>query len=126
MQSVSPHPMSPEKAVSNVAVDILLTIATCGIYNLFWQARQFRVLNAFLGQERFRFWMWLLLTLVTCGIYHIYTEYLMGRSITEIQRQIGKPPAENLSLISLLLSIFGLTVVADAIQQSEINGFFEP
>ena len=126
MQRMSPHPISPEQAISNVAIDVLLSIVTCGIYNLFWQARQFRVLNAFLGREQFRFWTWLLLTLVTCGIYHIYNEYLMGRSITTIQRRIGKPPADNLSLISLLLSIFGLTVVADAIQQSEINGFFEP
>jgi hypothetical protein len=124
MQNMSPHSIDPSDAVSNVAVDLLLTVVTCGIYNVFWQRRQFRVLNAFLGREEFRFVTWILLTLVTCGIYHMYTEYLMGRAITAIQRDLGKPPAENLSLISLMLSVFGLTVVADAIQQSEINDFF--
>ena len=126
MQRSSAYPIAPERAVSNVAADILLTLVTCGIYDLFWQARQFRVLNAFLGRNQFRFWVWLLLTLITCGIYHIYNEYLMARAITTVQRTLGKAPTENLPLISLGLSIFGLTLVADAIQQSEINRFFEP
>lgn len=126
MQPVPGYPIERRKAVSSVAADVIFTLLTCGIYNLFWQARQFRVLNAFLGRRQFRFWVWLLLTLITCGIYHVYNEYLMGRAITEVQRKIGKPPTENLPLICLGLSVFGLTVVADAIQQSEINGFFEP
>ena len=125
MQRVATYPIEPEKAVSSVAKDILLTLLTCGIYDLFWQARQFRTLNAFLGRTQFRFWTWLLLTLVTCGIYHIYNEYLMAKSIVTVQRQLAKPTNENLPLISLMLSVFGLTLLADAIQQTEINGFFE-
>lgn len=123
--SLPAPPIEAQRAVSNIAAGIIFSLLTCGIYNLFWQARQFRALNAFLGREQFRFWTWFLLSLVTCGIYHIYTEYVMGTSITAIQRNIGKPANENLALISLLLSIFGLMLVADAIQQHEINAFFE-
>lgn len=124
MADTRTYPIARDEAFSNIATDIVLSLITCGIYNLFWQARQFRALNAFVGREEFRFWTWFFLTLVTCGIYHVYTQYRMGAVITEINRKLGLPPNENLALISLLLSIFGLVLVADAIQQSEINGFF--
>ena len=123
--SPSTFPIPRDKAVSSIATDVLLTIVTCGIYNLFWQARQFRVLNAFLGRREFRFWPWLLLTLITCGLYHVYTEYVMAKAVLAIQRRLGKPTSDNLPLISLIVSLLGLTLVADAIQQSEINEFFE-
>jgi hypothetical protein len=125
MADARTFPIPRDDAASNVATDVVLSIVTCGIYNLFWQARQFRTLNAFQGTTEFRFWSWFLLTLVTCGVYHVYTQYRMGAVITEINRRIERPPNENLALISLLLSIFGLVLVADAIQQSEINAFFD-
>jgi hypothetical protein len=124
MQKAQNLPIDSAQATSNIAVDILLTLLTCGIYNFFWQARQMRVVNALLGQERFRFWSWLLLTLITCGIYHIYHEYVMGQAITEVQRDAGKD-VDNLALISLLLSAIGLWIVTDAVQQHEINRLFE-
>ncbi|HEV7734030.1 MAG TPA: DUF4234 domain-containing protein [Candidatus Binatia bacterium] len=119
------YPIAREDAASSIPTDIILSIVTCGIYNLFWQARQFRALNAFIGKEEFRFWSWFFLTLITCGIYHVYTQYRMGLVITEVNTRVGRPPNENLALISLLLSVFGLVLVADAIQQSEINGWFD-
>ena len=117
-------PIEADEATSNIAVDVILSVITCGIYNFFWQARQMRVVNVLLGEERFGFWMWFLLTLVTCGLYHIYHEYVMGQSITQVQRRFEKEASDNLSLISLLLSVFGLTIVTDAIQQHEINALF--
>ena len=124
--TAQPFPIDPERARSSIAVDVLLTLVTCGVYNLFWQARQFRALNAFLGSERFRFWSWLFLSLLTCGLYHVYIEYVIGQAITQVQRSLGKEVSANLPLICLLVSIFGLTLVADAIQQHEINAFFDP
>ena len=118
-------PLTREEATSNIVVDIILSLVTCGIYNLFWQARQFRVLNAFLGDTRFKFWPWLLLSIVTCGIYHLYFEYVMGNTIMDIQRERGAKVAGNLGITSLFLGIFGLLVVADAIQQHEINQLYE-
>ena len=120
------YPIEPARAKSSVALDLLLTLVTCGVYNLFWQARQFRALNAFLGVKRFRFWSWLFLTLLTCGGYHVYTEYVIGQSITQIQRSLGRAVSTNLPLVCLVVSILGLTPAADAIQQHEINAFFEP
>ena len=118
------HPIRAEEATSNIVVDIILSLVTLGIYNLFWQARQFRVLNAFLGARRFDFWQWFLLTIVTCGIYHLYTEYVMGNTIMEIQRNLGRPVSTNVGLLSVVVALFGTTIVADAIQQHEINEFY--
>jgi hypothetical protein len=126
MADTRTYPIARDEAASNIATDIVLSLITCGIYNLFRQARQFRVLNAFSGRDEFRFWTWFFLTLVTCGIYHVYTQYRMGIVISDINRKLGRPANENLALICLLLSIFGLILVADAIQQNEINAFYEP
>lgn len=113
-----------EKAVSDIAKDIVFTIITCGIYNFFWQARQFKVLNGLLGKDVYSFKKWLLFTLISCGIYHVYNQYLIGCSLQDIQKKLGKPYRENLPIICLLLSIFGLSIAADAIQQHEINSFY--
>jgi len=117
-------PLPASQAVSNIVVDILFSLVTCGIYNLFWNARQFRALNAFLGEERFAFWKWLLLSIVTCGIYNIYNEYLVGVAIVDVQRNANRPVSANMPLLCVVISIFGLSVVADAIQQHEINKLY--
>jgi hypothetical protein len=106
---------------SSIVADILWSLITCGIYQLFWQARQMRALNYFLRKERFSFVKWFLLTIITCGIYHIYYEYLMAKSINEVQMEMRTRLSNELPLLSILLSIFGLSIAADAIQQHEIN-----
>ncbi len=118
------NPLPSEQVTSNIVTDVIFSFITCGIYNLFWNARQFRGLNAFLGQERFKFWPWLLLSIVTCGIYHIYTEYMIGNAIVEIQRGLNRTVSSGLPTICVLVSIFGFTIAADAIQQAEINQLY--
>ncbi|MHB8111102.1 MAG: DUF4234 domain-containing protein [Syntrophorhabdaceae bacterium] len=120
-------PLSDPQAgtfTSNIALDIVLTFITCGIYYFFWQARQIRAINHLLGQEKYNFWLWFLLTLVTCGLFNIYYEYYMAQGLIEAQEKHGRPKSKELPVLSLLLTIFGLSFVADAIQQNEINKFF--
>ena len=105
---------------------IVLTILTCGFYALFWQARQFRVLNAWLGREEYGFWKWLLLSILTCGMYAIYTEYQMSNGIIEIQRKRGWHINPNLGAICVVVSFFGFPIASMAIQQEEINKFYNP
>jgi hypothetical protein len=120
-------PLSDPQAgtfTSNIALDIVLTLITCGIYYFFWQARQIRAINHLLGQEKYNFWLWFLLTLVTCGLFNIYYEYYMAQGLIEAQEKHGRVKSKELPVLSLLLTIFGLSIVADAIQQNEINKFF--
>ncbi len=109
---------------SNIAMDIILTLITCGIYYFFWQARQFRAVNHLLGQERYKFGLWFILTLITCGLYNIYYEYYLAQGLTEAQEKHGMPKSKDLPVLSLILTIIGLSIVTDAIQQNEINKFF--
>lgn len=104
-----------------IAQGIILSIVTCGLYNLYWNYTQFRAMNLLLGRHEFDFAKWLLLSIITCGIYHIYSEYKMGSELQSYLTQKGVMVNPNLALIGLLLSCIGLTIVADAIYQSELN-----
>ena len=110
--------------VSNIALDIILSIITCGIYWFFWQARQMRALNYLLKEQRFSFLLWFLVSLITCFLFNIYYEYIMAKAIVEIQTKQGKTASNDLPVLSLVLSIFGLHIITDAIQQHEINKLF--
>ena len=111
--------MTPEY-VRNIALDILLTLLTCGLYNFYVQYKQMEAMNALLRHEKYSFAMWAVLSIITCGLYHIYHEYRMSLDIVE--KVQGTSP--QLPLISLVLSAFGLWIIADAIQQVEINRHF--
>ncbi|GBD40009.1 hypothetical protein HRbin37_02295 [bacterium HR37] len=110
---------------SSIAWDVVLSILTCGIYNLFWQYRQIRAVNTLLGEERLSFIRWLILSVLTCGIYHIYYEYVVGREIETLQERFAVTRSGSLPTISVILAIVGLSIVADAIQQREINMLVE-
>jgi hypothetical protein len=104
----------------SIAVSLLLTLVTCGLYNFYWQYLQMLAANEMLARDKYRFLPWLAFTLITCGLYHVYHEYRMSTDIAEV---VGRDPRSE-ALIAVLLSIFGLSFVVDAIQQSQINAHF--
>ncbi len=105
----------------SIAGYIILTLLTCGLFNLYWNYRQMKACNYLLGREEFSFWAWLLLTIITCGIYHVFYQYKMGTAIGEIQHSRGLYIFENLPIISVVVTIIGLPFVVDCIHQNEIN-----
>lgn len=107
--------------VRSIAIDIILTIVTCGLWNIWVQARQMRATNFMINKEKYRFWPWAGLTLITCGLWHIYHEYRLSQ---DISLAMGKGPSDISPIVHLLLSIFALSIIADALQQSEINSYF--
>ncbi len=118
------EPASPgERSIhyASVATNLVLTILTCGIFNLFWNYRQMEACNELLGRDEFSFGMWILLSILTCGIYHFFYQYNMGLAINEIQRGRGLQITEGLPVLSVLAAIFGVGVVADCIHQIELN-----
>jgi len=104
-----------------IALGIILSLLTCGIYNVYWNRKQFKAMNLLLGREEYKFGMWLVLSLLTCGIFHIYYEYKMGADLSEYMNAQGYHVSPQLGLIGLAVSCFGLTVIADAIYQNELN-----
>jgi hypothetical protein len=110
---------APEKI--DIATAIIFSLLTCGLYNIYWNYQQFEHMNKLLGRNEYDFWKWLLLSAVTCGLYHIYFEYKMGADLYEHMKGKGMEVNPNLALMGLGLSCFGLTIVADAIYQHELN-----
>lgn len=109
------------KQERNIAVAIILSIITCGIYGLYW----FVVLSDDVkdysnDQEMMSGGVALLLTIVTCGIFGIYWAYKLGKNMFTAQ-QINNLPATDNSIVYLLLEFFGLGIVAWAIIQSDLN-----
>jgi hypothetical protein len=106
--------------VRNIGLDIVLTILTCGLFNIYLQYRQMIAVNIMINEIKYKFIPWFLLCIITCGLYHIYHEW---RKSSDIAVALKKTESQE-PIINVLLSIFGLSIVADAIQQAEINKYY--
>lgn len=122
-ESPMPDPAKPlsRRFEVGIALGLILSIVTCGLYNIYWNYLQFEAMNELLGRREYDFVKWLLLSIITCGMYHVYYEYKMGRELQEYLESRGASPNPNLGLVGLFLSFFGLTVLADAVYQHELN-----
>jgi len=107
----------------NVALSIILTIVTCGIYGLYWLYCLANDVNQASNHTNDTSGaMVLVLSIVTCGIYTWYWMYRTGVKLDEIATNNGKV-AQNRAILLLLLSVFGLAIVSYAIIQSELNDY---
>lgn len=104
----------------NIAVAILLSLVTCGIYSIYW----FIVLSDDVGRAnenpKISGITAFLLNIVTCGIYGIYWSYKLGKEMFEANQKHGIAANDN-SVLYLILSLFGFQIVTWAIIQSELN-----
>lgn len=111
------------KEQRSVGMCIVLSIVTCGIYALYWYACLTRDVNEVTrGAKTAEGGMAVLLDIVTCGIYGIYWAYRAGERL-DAERTANGAPYGNLALVYLLLSIFGLGLIAYALVQNELNQF---
>jgi hypothetical protein len=119
LQPINPRDPNGLRFIRNVPLDLVLTIFTCGLWNLRVQYIQMQAVNAILGKEKYRFLPWLCFTFLTCGLYHIYHEYLKSIDIAHSIKKTNEEP-----ILEIILIVFGLSIVADAIQQAMINKYF--
>lgn len=104
-----------------IAIAILLTFFTCGIYGIYW----FIVLSddvktASKDESLPSGGVAFLLSLVTCGIYGIYWAYRMGKGIAAARQNAGLEATDN-SVLYLVLQIFGFAIINYALIQNELN-----
>lgn len=104
----------------NIAVCIILSIVTCGIYGIYWFIKLNDDTNTASCTYGTSGGMAFLFTLITCGIYGIYWAYKQGEKIDAAKNSRGIP-SSNSGILYLILSIFGLSIVAWALMQSELN-----
>lgn len=106
----------------NIALCIILSIITCGIYMWYWLFCLTDDTNQISGETGDTAGgMALLLTIVTCGIYGFYWAYKRGEKIDKAKQNRGEP-ASNGGVLYLILYIFG-GIIALALIQNEVNKF---
>lgn len=104
----------------SLPVSILLTFVTCGIYGIYWFIVLTDEVNIALGKKDTSGGMAFLFTIITCGIYSIYWAYRMGQKTGELKRMRGAGQTDD-SVVYLLLSLFGLSIITWALIQNELN-----
>ncbi len=105
----------------NIAVCIVLTLVTCGIYGIYWIVSLTNDVNTVSGDVNGTSGgMVVLLTIVTCGIYGIYWAYKQGEKLDFTKNNRGIP-SSNSGVLYLILQIFGFGIIAYALMQNELN-----
>lgn len=105
----------------NIALCIVFTIITCGIYGIYWFVTLTEDTNTIAGESGTSGVMAFILTVVTCGIYGFYWAYKCGEKIDTAHQNRGEV-SSNGGILYLILFIFG-GIIAYALIQNEINKF---
>ena len=104
----------------NIAVSIILSFITCGIYFYVWMYDITESANVVSNKSEITPGMAILLSIVTCGIYAIYWNYKMGKQIYEARLNRGMNASDN-SILYLILSLLGWSIINVALMQSDLN-----
>ena len=105
----------------SIAVAVILSIITCGIYSLYWICRINDETNAISGNMHATTGgIVLLLTIVTCGIYGWYWHFIMGTRLDQACANHGRPFGDR-GLIYLLLAIFTFGIISMCLEQHTLN-----
>ena len=105
----------------DVAVAIILSIVTCGIYGIYWFVTLTDDVRLAAEDKDFQSGgVAFLLTLITCGIYGIYWAYKMGELMKIAAEKNNLPPQDN-AILYLVLQLIGLSIVNNIIIQSDLN-----
>lgn len=125
-ETTASAPAKPVKIKSrNIATCIILSIVTCGIYGIYWFISMVNDINEVSENNGPSGGVVFLLSLVTCSIYLWYWMYKAGANINAAQKMRGMDGDSNSGIVYLILSIFGLAIVAYALIQSELNKLVE-
>lgn len=100
-----------------IGLCILFSLITCGIYGIYWMIVLNDDVNEIVGDRNATSGgMVFLFSLITCGIYGVYWIYCMGEKLDRFNDRDS-----NSGLLYVLLTIFGLSIVAYCIMQDQVN-----
>lgn len=106
----------------NLALYIILSIVTCGIFALVWLAMLANDLRTMSNDEsKMSGGMVVLLTIVTFGIYGWIWYYQAGETLNSIKASRGISVDQSSGVLYLLLAVFGLSIVSSALIQDSLN-----
>lgn len=102
-----------------IALCVIFSIITCGIYGLYWFVCLTDDVNELSGDYATPGILALVLNLVTCGIYGLYWAYKLGDRLDTIKQKKGII-ASNGGVLYLIVYIFA-GIITFALIQNEIN-----
>lgn len=106
----------------SIPLCLLLNLVTCGLYSLYWFVVLTDEVDEVTQSTGPNGIMSLILVVCTFGIYGLYWVYRLGEKLDNSRARNGAPTG-NLSLIFLLLFVFGLGIIAYCIAQNELNKY---
>lgn len=102
----------------NIAVAVILSIVTCGIYQIYWFIKMNDEVNALANDPNAPTGgLAFLFTLISCGLYGMYWSYKMGEKCDKIKKNVGGSSA----VLYLILTFVGLGIVTYCLIQDSIN-----
>ena len=101
----------------NIVVAIILSIITCGIYNIYWLVKLNNESLILANEKGPSGGVVILLNLITCGIYGFFWWYKMG----VCSDKINGNDKGNSPVLYIILSILGLGFVNYILAQNVIN-----
>ena len=105
-----------------IALAIILTIVTCGIYGMYWCVIMVDDVNKLSKNEsQFSGVIVLLLSIVTCGIFALYYFYKMGDTIDRYMVENKGAAPGSKGILYLLLCLIGFSIVSMALIQNDLN-----
>jgi hypothetical protein len=105
----------------NIALAVVFSIITCGIYLYYWLYCLTEDTNKLSNDPNATSGgMVILFTIITCGIYGWYWMYKRGEIIDNYNMQRGLPSSSN-AVLYLILSVVGLGIVSYCLMQNELN-----
>ena len=109
-------------AERNIAICIVLSIVTCGIYGIYWTVCIVNDVNTVAETPNDTSGgMVVILGIITCDIYMLYWFYKAGEKMQAAQEKRGIAGAQNQGIVYLLLAFFGLSIVSYCLIQNDLN-----
>lgn len=102
----------------SIALAIILSLITCGIYYIYWWVVLNDEINRLTGDTAAPSGIVVfLLSLVTCGIYGLYWAYVMGRKAAYLNGTTDS------GILNLLIALFGFPIINLALFQDAVNRY---
>lgn len=121
----NPNPTGVQER--SIAMAIVLTIVTCGIYGLYWIYKLHDEANALSGRtNEMSPALVVFLVIITCGIYQVYWAYTQGEKFREEAQARGSSEADDCPVLYLVMEVanyfVGVTsIINKALMQDRIN-----
>ncbi len=113
------------KEERNIALNVVLSIVTCGIYAIVWFIQLTDDAKEVSGDNDMQSGgIAFLLTLVTCGIYGFYWAYKMGKMMETAGKNYNTSISDN-SILYLILELLGLGIVNYCLMQNDLNAIIK-